>query len=280
MDKPSFFIQTYIRIALFFQYIWACIKYWAIPWNYFVLNSQYFNEAKGIFSKLEMDILIPKRHRLHQYYYDPKILPSSYPVFIKPEWGQNSKGIICVKNNKDYQAVQSVTRDTDMPFIVQEVALGKNEFEIYYLRSPENSGSYAFLSITQVINHSQEDHPINSIHNPHTFYREITHIFSAAELEAIWVSLGQIGKFRMARIGLKADDIKGILQNHFKIVEINLFLPMPLVLLAENIDLYEKNKIIKKTMSFAAKLVKIIPENETEKKIFFQKMKAHYKVTP
>jgi len=78
----------------------------------------------------------------------------------------------------------------------------------------------------------------------------------------------------MARVGLKADDRIGILKGKFHIVEINLFLPMPLVLLTENVGLGEKNKIMKKTMSLAARLAKAIPKKESGKHIFFQKFIA------
>jgi hypothetical protein len=274
-DRSSSILKTYIRISLFFWYLWACLRYWVIPWNYFVLNSRYFNKKKGIFSKLEMDAAIPERFRLRQYYYDPDKPPRRYPVFLKPEWGQNSNGIVRVHNIKDYRKFQEIAGKTDMPFIVHDAALRKTEIEIYYLRSPDNIDNYAFLSITEVTNTCKEHYPINSIHNPCTIYRDITHTFSAKQLQTIWFSLRQIGGFRMARVGLKADDRKGILKEKFQIVEINLFLPMPLVLLSENVGLVEKNKIMKKTMSIAGRLVKDIPKKESGKQILFQKFMPH-----
>jgi len=60
-------------------------------------------------------------------------------------------------------------------------------------------------------------------------------------------------------------------------VEINLFLPMPLVLLATNVDEKKKQKLIKQIMMIVAGLVKKIPHNETGKSIFFRKMQAHYR---
>ena len=256
----------------------ACIRYRAIPWNYFQLNSMFFNKKKGIFSKLDIDALIPARWRLGQSYYDSDKPPESYPVFIKPEWGQNSNGIIRVNNKKEYRVFQGVAETSDMPFIVQEAAPWKKEFEIYYLRSADNSDNYAFLSITEVTNTCTKSYPINSIHNRCTGYADITQTFSEKESQTIWFFIRKIGGFRMARVGLKANDIKDILMGKFHIVEINLFLPMPLVLLAQNVDPCEKREIIKTTMSLAAKLVKGVPKNETGERIFFQKMKAHYKI--
>jgi hypothetical protein len=268
-------LKTYIRVCLIFRYLWACLRYWVIPWNYFGLNSRYFNKKKGIFSKLEMDAVIPERFRLRQCYYDPDKPPQRYPVFLKPEWGQNSNGIVRVHNIKEYRTFQDVASMTDMPFIVQDAALRKAEFEIYYLRSPDNYDDYAFLSITEVRNTCKKFYPINSIHNPCTIYRDITRTFSENEMQTIWFSMRQIGGFRMARVGLKADDRKGILKGKFQIVEINLFLPMPLVLLSENVGLGEKNMIMKKTMSLAARLAKDIPKKESGRQILFQKLITH-----
>ena len=225
-----------------------------------------------------MDSLIPPRWRLEQYYYDPEQPPKTYPVFIKPEWGQNSNGIVRADNENEYIGFQGVSKTQDMPYIVQDAAPGEKEFEIYYLRSSDNHDNYDFLSVTAVTNTCLKSHPINSIHNPCTCYVDITKTLSTKELLTIWSLLRNIGEFRVARFGLKADNIKEILNKKFHIIEINIFLPMPLVLLAENVDSCEKKKIIKLTMLLAAKLVKNIPKNETGENIFFKKTKAHYKI--
>ena len=273
--RSSGILKTCIRLSLFFWYLWACLRYWVIPWNYFGLNSRYFNRRKGIFSKLEMDNLIPERFRLRQYYYDPDKLPQNYPVFLKPEWGQNSNGIVRVHNQQDYTDFKKSAKTAALPFIVQEAALRKTEYEIYYLRSPENTSDAAFLSITQVINTCKNKYPINSIHNPCTIYKDITDTFSANDLQTIWFTLRQIGVFRMARVSLKAANRKGILEKKFQIVEINLFLPMPLVLLSNNVGLVKKNTIMKQTMSIAARLARDIPKKESGKQILFQKLIPH-----
>ena len=255
------------------------MRHGAIPWRYFQLNGNYFNKQKGIFSKLDLDANFPKHMRLKQYYYNADETPKSYPVFIKPEWGQNSNGILCVYNDMEYRGVNTLAKKNNMPFIVQQAASGIKEYEIYYLRSSDNKDEYSFLSITQVINKGRESYPINSIHNPDTSYFERTSGFSADEMQVIWRTLKTIGNFRMARVGVKANDITNLLSGEFHIVEINLFLPMPLVLLAENVNIEEKHKIVKTTMSLASELVKSIPKKETGKWIFFRKMIAHYKTT-
>jgi hypothetical protein len=249
-----------------------------VPWNFFQLNSKYFNEAKGIYSKLEMDSRIPRQWRLKQYYFDRDVVPDSFPVFLKPEWGQNSIGIACVRNEVEYRGSADYVRKAAMPYIVQQAASGRNEFEIYYLRSPKNSDECAVLSITQVTNIHEAHQPINSIHNPNTVYLDITPTFSDQELQAIWHYSRTIGNFRMARICIKADSKEDLLLGVFQIVEINLFLPMPLILLAKNVSDEKKQQELGKIMMVMARLVKTIPPKETGKSIFFRKMKAHYRV--
>lgn len=262
---------------LVFRYLYACVRHRAVPWNFFQLNSNSFNEVKGIFSKLDMDAHIPGQWRLKQYYFDRDRVPETFPVFLKPEWGQNSNGIVRVRNAVEYRAFARHARKTHMPYIVQQAASGRREFEVYYLRSPESNEDYSIISITWVVNSSEAHHPINSIHNPATAYRDITSTFSGHELQQLWNYLKTIGGFRMARVCIKADSKNALLQGVFQIVEINLFLPMPLILLATNVDEENKQRIIGEIMTVAARLVKTIPWNETRKSIFFRKMKAHYR---
>ena len=262
---------------LVFCYLYACVRHRAVPWNFFQLNSKYFDEVKGIFSKLDMDVHISGRWRLKQYYFDRELVPEIFPVFLKPEWGQNSNGIVRVQNEFEYRAFDCHARKTDMPYIVQQAASGRREFEIYYLRSPESSDDYSFISITWVVNSSQVRHPINSIHNPDTAYQDITSTFSEQELQHLWNYLKTIGGFRMARVCIKADSKNALLQGVFQVVEINLFLPMPLILLTTNVDEANKQRLIGEIVTITARLVKTIPWNETGKSIFFRKMKAHYR---
>jgi hypothetical protein len=64
------------------------------PWYYFQINAEWYNKKKGFYSKIDMDARIPKKWRLKQGYFDKNNLPETFPVFLKPEWGQNSNGII------------------------------------------------------------------------------------------------------------------------------------------------------------------------------------------
>ena len=89
-----------IRILLVLSYIAWCFRFRIGPWKYFQLNANYFNEDLDLFSKLDMDALIPSQWRLPQFADQAGLFPESYPVFIKPEWGQNSQGIVRADNEQ------------------------------------------------------------------------------------------------------------------------------------------------------------------------------------
>lgn len=269
LADPS--LKGRIRFSLFAAYLNACVKIRANPWNYFALNQPCFNFQKGLFSKLDIDSHIPDQFRLVQTYYNKNMLPDRLPVFAKPEWGQNSKGIHCIHTPKAFLDFGRTVKKTRLPYLVQQAAPGKNEYEIYYLRSTKDMDSVRFLSLTQVLNNKPALFPINSIHNPHTRYTDLTPGFSNLDKIRIWKIIKNIGHFPLARVGLKADSVSHILQSKFKILEINLFLPMPLVLFCDNVTWNEKKQIIKTTMTQAARLVKALPEKADGRRIFFKK---------
>lgn len=81
-----------LRSLLVFWFIFYSLRYRTKPWNFFQLNHTYFNKGKNIFSKMDLDRHIPYQWGLKQYLDDGKIVPE-FPVFVKPEWGQNSHGV-------------------------------------------------------------------------------------------------------------------------------------------------------------------------------------------
>lgn len=266
-----------IRIMLLLRYLQASWRHGAVPWNFFQLNSDYFNEKKGIFSKLEMDFHIPGKWRLRQEVYDSQSVPVAFPVFAKPEWGQNAMGIVRLGNAAEFRNFAPRARRAVVPYIVQQAAGGRREFEVYYLRSPDRPDDHAAFFVTQVINRGRTSHPINSVHNPDTSYRDITTTFTDNQLRSLWDLVRGIGRFRMARLCLKANSRGDLLKGRFQVVEINLFLPMPLVLLAENVEPGRKLALARQLMETVARLVATIPEGR-RKPIFFRKLLAHYRI--
>ncbi len=267
-----------IRLALITSFILFSIRYRVAPWRFFQLNQDYFNESKGIFSKLELDSVIPLCWRLHQQVDDGVSVPESYPVFVKPEWGQNSYAVSRADSAHTLHDIRQRNRTIKAVFLIQEAASGRREFEIFYLRSAERFDMYSILSITETINVSGELYPVNSVHNPLTEYRDMTAGVSAEGMKRIWSYLESIGRFRIARVGIRADSLQAILDGKFQVVEINIFLPMPLMLLDKKVGWKEKYQFIFTSMSAAARMVMTLPSRHHDKRIFFRKVRAHYRV--
>jgi len=231
-----------IRTILVVSYILSCLFLLAAPWRFFQLNKHYFNKHKGIYSKQVINDLIPEAYRLSQWFDDACLEPSNYPVFVKPEWGQNSKGVQRVDNLDQLKAVRRkfCVSAQKYPLLVQESAKGAIEFEVFMLASSKSKDDYACLSITQVFNSTKNPLPINGIHNPNTSYLDISDQFSSDELHQLWLLLKPIGNFNICRFGIKSDSKAHLLSGDFSIIEINLLLPMPMVLLSSNRSLKTK----------------------------------------
>ncbi|MEH6576429.1 MAG: hypothetical protein V7731_05065 [Amphritea sp.] len=245
-----------------------------MPWRYFQLNADYFNKSKGIYSKQDINELIPEQWRLFQWVDSSDRQPTSYPVFVKPEWGQNSKGIQRADNATELCEIRSQCDDNAarIPYLIQEAAAGKIEFEIFAIPSDKTADRHAMLSVTQVVNHEDDEYPINGIYNKHTEYLDITHQLSSDDIETLWGYLKSVGRFRISRFGVRADSLKSLLSGDFKVIEINLFLPMPLVLLTKNTAMVRKINLALQCTWLLAKVTKTIPSEQKKPVIFFKKI--------
>jgi len=245
----------------------------AKPWRYFQLNADYFNKKKGLYSKQDINDLIPEQWQLPQWIDRPDVTPDAYPVFIKPEWGQNSKGILRADNAAELNEIRAQRDDTShVQYLVQEAATGKIEYEIFAIPCDSSADRYAMLSVTQVVNHGQDDYPINGIYNKQTEYVDITAQLNKDNLDQLWGYLKAVGRFRISRFGVRADSVEKLLQGDFKVIEINLFLPMPLVLLTSNTGTRDRFKAALKCTWLLAKITKTIPNIDKEPVIFFKKL--------
>jgi hypothetical protein len=267
-----------LRLSLIFWYIFYCFKKRINPWLFFQLNTDYYNEKKGLFSKLELDAFIPDKWKLKQYLDDGVFKPEKFPVFHKPEWGQNAYGIRRFDKLSDFENRYLNNRLTKTNYLVQEAAPGKKEFEVFYIRDTENDNKFSVLTITLVTNRQEISHPINSVRNPNTQYHNITRHIPLQRQHDLWNYLSQIGPFKIARVGLRADSIDDVLDGNFKIFEINLFTPMPINLLDDKETLNRKIQFIKKTMSALANITKRIPVHQKYQPVFFNKLIKHYRL--
>lgn len=266
-----------IRCLLVLHYLVFCCRFLTIPWRYFQLNADYFNRHKKIFSKQDLDDITPKKWRLTQYIDHPSVQPLHYPVFAKPEWGQNSSGVVCIRNQKELDALRVTSHYQHQAYLIQEAAKGNIEFEIFVVKSPLTPSNFAVMSITQVVNDSDDRYPVNGIYNQETHYLDVTAQFSETDKSALWSELSKMGDFRIARFSLKADSLTALLEFDFKLVEVNLFVPMPLSLLCTNLSIKEKYKLLYRTTYNLAHLAQQLNHKEITQGIFFNKLIASYR---
>ena len=265
-----------LRIRLVFWYMLYCVRIGARPWRYFQLNAPWYNNHKKLFSKLEMDAHILDQWRLPQIPLDDHSQPSSWPVFLKPEWGQNAKGIRIAENAEALQRLRPELLASKIPYLLQNAAPGKREFEVFGIRRSAESDDLGVLSVTETLNNSTESWPVNSILNSDTRHKSIQ--LNSHEQHMLSQQLKQLPAFRIARVGLRADSVQAMLRGEFKIIEINLFVPMPLYLLDEQIPLQTRHEFIRDAMYKLAQLTKSVPLTQQRKSIFWPMFFLNYRV--
>jgi len=273
-----------IRIKIVYYFILYSILQGAKPWKFFQVNAKYFNEEKAIFSKYEIEKNIPKKWKLNDYILDKEnnidlwkkeiCNNFTFPLFLKPEWWQNSHWIYRVDDEKYLIEVLNNINKDNTTYLCQELASYEKEFEVLYVRGKDNN--HSILSLTETINDTWERYPINWIHWV-SKYRDITNLFSEKDKNIFFNKIKNIWDFQLARVWIKADTKESLILWDFKIFEINIFLPLPLSLLDDNINKTCKNIFLKK---FAKKLVNITMniDNKKTKNIFWNMIVMHYKV--
>ena len=248
-----------------------CVLMGAKPCKYFQLNSPVFDASEGIFSKLDIDRLIPQKWRLTQCYDDGVSLPSRFPVFVKPEWGQNSNGIHRADDEATLQEVRGKIQSSRIKYLIQEAATEKVEFEIFSILHHQDKDQFAQLTITQAFN-DDELYPVNSVYNSSTIYRDITEQFSGQQKQKLWQLLGEIERFPISRVGIRADSVEDMLAGKFHVIEINLFIPMPINLLDPRYGFFELWKLGRGYMMSLARITKARDKSLPEKPVFTKQM--------
>ena len=253
------------------HYMLDCVLIGTKPCKYFQLNSPHFNHREGIFSKIEIDRLIPEKWRLAQYYDDGERVPSNFPVFFKPEWGQNSSGIMRADDEADIARIRNQIKDSRIRYLVQQAATESIEFEIFSILCHKDKNRYSQLTVTQATNQN-EFYPVNSVYNPDTQYREITGDLTSDQLERVWELLGEIERFPISRVGLRADSVEDLLAGKFHIIEINLFIPMPINMLDPRYGFFKLWKLGREYMMSLARITKDRDKTLKEKPVFTKQM--------
>ena len=245
----------HITILMVLTYIACCVRIGTAPWKYFQLNARYFSGERGIFSKMAIDELIPERWRLYQTFDGEGVVPDTYPVFLKPEWGQNAHGIHRADSSGELMRLRARLRAEPQRYMLQEAAPGMREFEIFSIDAHGNArhlgekqlDSADVVTVTEAVNR-RESFPINSKYNRDTRYVDVSESFTPAELGTLAAYLREIGRFGIARMSVRADSRGALLDGRFHVIEINLFLPMPINLLDARYTWQEKWRFIRSAM--------------------------------
>ncbi len=256
-----------ITYALITTYILNCIRFGTKPCKYFQLNSPWFDRDKGLFSKLAIDHSIPPEWRLQQFYEDTDELPDSWPVFVKPEWGQNSAGIQRADNLDQLKQIRGQIADSKIRYLIQQGAPEKREFEVFTLRRHDDQSCYAVLSVTEALN-DIEPNPVNGIYNPDTRYQDITDRFDPEQCDQLWQMVNRMGKFNISRVSFRADSEQHLVAGKCHVIEINLFLPMPIHMLDNRYDWRANFAMVRRYMVGLALITRARDKSLIEKPIF------------
>lgn len=267
-----------IRILLVLSYIVWCCRFLIAPWKYFQLNANYFNEHRHLFSKLDMDLLIPEKWRLTQFVDQGSgqghKQPEQFPVFLKPEWGQNSQGVCRIDSLQALQEHRKQRAANGPRYLIQAAAKAKREFEIFYIPGAKSNQSTAIISVTETCNNSDDEMPVNGIYNQNTYYQSCMSLLSTEQIQKIEAMFASIGPFRIARYCARADSLEALLEEQFSIVEINVYVPMPLILLTPDMSFKAQLKFVFSSMKQLALVTKDIPASQAVKSVFFQKLQC------
>lgn len=256
-----------ITVTMVILYILYCIRIGTKPCKYFQLNSPCFDRHEGIFSKLDIDQYIPEEWRLEQRYDDGEVVPEYWPVFVKPEWGQNAAGVERADSTQELADIRKRTKNERVKFLLQQAAPESREFEIFSMRHHNDQNNYAVLTVTEAVNES-EPNPINGIYNPSTKYVEITEQFDSTQLGQLWQQMNRIGHFNISRASVRADSLEDLMAGRFHVIEVNLFLPMPINMLDRRYGLKQIFDMIRRYMMSLARITKARDKSLPEKPVF------------
>lgn len=261
----------HITLIMIITYIACCARIATAPWRYWQINSQYFSAEQGVFSKLSTDLLIPARWRLAQDVDSDSLQPASYPVFLKPEWGQNAHGIHRADDQSQLLTLRTRLENEPQRYLLQEAAPGQREFEIFSIDANRSDNEHDVFTITEAINDT-EKFPINSKYNRFTRYADITSQFPLKQQQLVASYLSEIGQFGISRMSVRADSNEDLVAGNFHVIEINLFLPMPINLLDESYTWAQKWRFIRSSMMSLAHATKLIKPADIKQPIFARMM--------
>jgi len=273
-----------MRLRMILGIILSCFRRGVPPWKFFQLNAPHFNDSKGVFSKLDIDQMIPEKWRLPSValgldasvteWADGILAELRFPVFIKPEWGQNSHGVYRVMNSEELVEVLQEVKSHDLPYFAQQGADYEREIDLFFVGSPHRDADARCFSVTEMLDIHGEMLPIHSVHNG-TRYRDLTDQLSQEDKAQLWSLLSELGDYRMARVGVKTPSLEALVEGVFQIVEINLFTPMPINMLDRDLSKEQQAIFLEAFSSAVAESVAEIG-SQPSKPIFWRKTQRHF----
>ncbi|MFK7891094.1 MAG: hypothetical protein AB8B63_09805 [Granulosicoccus sp.] len=261
----------HITIIMVITYIVCCLRIATAPWKYWQLNARYFSSDTGIFSKLTLDTLIPERWRLSQSIDSEALEPQQFPVFYKPEWGQNAHGVYRVDDSEQLARLRMELSGEPQRYLLQRAAPGLREFELFSIDANPADGRHDIFTVTEAVN-TRERHPVNSKFNRYTRYVDISNQFSEQQKIQLGNYLLEIGHFRISRLSVRADSLEALVEGNFHVIEINLFLPMPINLLDTSYTWRRRWRFIRNAMMCLARATRMIQPEEHPQPIFTRMM--------
>ncbi len=252
-------------------YILDCIRIGTKPCKVFQLNAAQFDRKEGIFSKVDIDQNIPAKWRLFQRYDDSEFVPKSWPVFVKPEWGQNASGVQRADDLPALRAIRGRRNNANIRYLVQDASPASREFEVFSIRHHQERERFAIFTVTEALNDA-ELKPVNSINNDDTRFVEITDQLGETNCQQLWQMVNQLGRYNISRASLSANSVEALLAGEFHVIEINLFLPMPINLLDKKYSAKEIIDFVCKYMMCLAKVTKYRNKAQGEKPVFSKSM--------
>ena len=140
------------RSWVIYCFLKACITQRVLPLRYFYVHLDYLDAASKIYSKQSINESIPNQWRLkstllsieesRDIWKDKIESQFTYPLFLKPEWGENSSGVFRVHDRETLLSVLSKIQQTKQNYICQEAASGEKEYDFFFVKSHEKEKEF------------------------------------------------------------------------------------------------------------------------------------------
>lgn len=260
-------MKFWISVLIVSVYMLHCLRIGTRPCKYFQLNVDRFDADRGIFSKIDIDRSIPSEWRLDQRYDDGTFVPDEWPVFVKPEWGQNAAGVHCARNPEELRDIRARVRKSRAHYLVQAPAPEPREFEVFSIRHHEDPGRYAVLTLAETLN-SAEAIPINGVFNPNSSYRDLTGELDDAQKDRLWAMSNRLGTHAICRASYRAESLEDLLAGRVHVIEVNLYLPMPVNLLDRRRPVAEIPGLVNRYMLALARATRARDTSRPERPVY------------